>query len=182
MELKDFTYTLTYSTTPFEKFNVPRFHRMNLPSLRIPLHIEFNKTYYMMMNDKLQAFRIIGISIGQLSNKDVICYFLTNEYVEKLGYKVRIGKGQIHNDWYWDNSSQQPKTSLTYISYLLITKGNVQIGLKNCDNHYKSKEECIKAHFNDYYIDDFEDDPFSVEIEVLPNKARKYILQFEEVF
>lgn len=236
MELKDFTYTLTYSTTPFEKFNVPRFHRMSLPLLHIPLHIEFNKTYYMMMNDKLQAFRIIGISIGQLSNKDAICYliqkpnesmkwvanfitsnsvifenkddmfefingntrinvnntnnlnwkeicyFLTNEYVEKLGYKVRISKGQIYNDWYWDNSSQQPKASLTYISYLLITKGNVQIGLKNCDKHYKSKEECIKAHFNDYYIDDFEDDPFTIEVEVLPNKARKYILQFEEVF
>jgi hypothetical protein len=234
MELKDFTYSLTYSTTPFEKFNVPSFHRMTLPSLRIPLHIEFNKTYYMMMNDKLQAFRIIGISIAQLNSKDTICYLiqkpnesikwvadfittnsvifenkddmfefingntrlnvnntnnlkwkeicylLSNVYVEELGYKVRFSKGQIYNDWYWDNSSQQPKTSLTYISYLFITKGNVQIGLKNCDKHYKSKEDCIKAHFNDYYIDDFEEEPFIIELEVLPNTLKKYVLKFEQ--
>lgn len=234
MELKDFTYTLTYSTTTFEKFNVPRFHHMDLPLLHIPLHIEFNKTYYIMMNDKLQAFRIIGISIGNFGNKYAIyyliqkpnesikwvadfittnsvifedkddmfwfingnvrtnvnnpynatwkeiCYFLTNKYVEKLGYKVYVSKGQIHNDWYWDNSSQQPKTSLTYISYLFITKGNVQIGLTSCENYYKSKEECIKAHFNDYYIDDFEEEPFSIELEVLPNTPKKYVLKFEQ--
>ena len=109
-----------------------------------------------------------------------ICYFLSNVYVEKLGYKVCIRQGTIHNDWYWDNSSQQPKTSLTYITYLFITKGNVQIGLTSCDKHYKSKEECIKAHFNDYYIDDFEEEPFSIELKVLPNTLKKYVLKFEQ--
>lgn len=107
-------------------------------------------------------------------------WFISNKMVKEQGYDVFTDNGGIFNDWYWHPTLQKPKTSRTYIQYLLITKDNVQIGLRPCDGYFSSKESCIKHHLNDFEIDDFETDPFNIEIEVLPNTPKKYILKFEQ--
>jgi hypothetical protein len=230
--------TITYNQDPFIKLEVPIFDKIYFEGIFLPKHFPFNKTLYKLENTKLQAFRLLGISIGyhinkfgckvyntyyyiQLPNDKPFwcpCYLATNSVVfnDKNDFfdylngnkEVNINsttkskwsccesllnglpssmifnhnKNRIFNDWYWDTIKQEPLVHSSTIRYFLMTKDGVQFCLDCKENHFKTKEECIQNHLNGFVIDDFEDNPFSVEIEVLPNKARKYILQFEEVF
>lgn len=234
MTLEDFNYSLTYSVKPFEQLHTPKYDRLFLGSLEFPLHIKFNQTYYKKQNDKLQAFRLVAMSIENDFNTNYITYliqtpnkplqwvrefittqsvifsnkedmfeyikgnvyvnvnynknsnwkmarwFISNKMVKEQGYDVLTDDGGINNDWYWHPTLQKPNKSRTYIQYLLITKDNVQIGLRPCNGYFTSKESCIKHHLNDFEIDDFETDPFNIEIEVLPNTPKKYVLKFEQ--
>lgn len=77
MEVK---ITKTYSTKEFESLNVPIFDEGSLSDMRFPIHLSFNKTYYKLENNRLQAFRILAIAIGR-NYKTPTGYCVSNFYL-----------------------------------------------------------------------------------------------------
>lgn len=106
MELK---LSKTYSTTQFEELNMPEFNQDCLCDISFPTHLVFNKTYYKLTDNRLQAFRILAIAIGRFYKTStgycISNYFLIQTPNKQPTWKVNyVNSNSIifedKDDWY----------------------------------------------------------------------------------
>lgn len=88
--------------------------------------------------------------------------------------------------WIWDKNTKRPKRISSQLQYLVFTPNSINIGVNlnyniHCgDKHYPSAEDCIKEKLNGFTISDFEDEPFEMNIAVLPQTPKIHVLKFIE--
>lgn len=66
------------------------------------------------------------------------------------------------------------------IKSFIVMNNNTFILIDNNKEYFLSEEECVKSILNNCIINDFADEPFDIEICVLPNQQKRQVLKVVE--
>lgn len=213
----------------FEKLNVPVLNKIYLDGANktsIP-YINFNETYYKILNDKIISFRIIAISIIDVKNYTRVSYlvqmpnetrwiteFITNDSIivssKENAFRYMMGEencrikfkysplmyilkennipshqcySSLLCSWKWSETQKKPIPCESFISYLLITKDNIHVGVslnKFNEKTFPSIEECLKSKLDGFEIHEFEEEPIEINVKIYPNTPKIHVLKFVE--
>lgn len=82
--------------------------------------------------------------------------------------------------WAWDSSSLRPTNDFhPNMDYFVVCPDGVYIGVSD-EDYYLSAQDCVKSHLDGMEIDEFAEEPFSIQIDVLPSEQVTHTLRFVE--
>ena len=121
----------------------------------------------------------------QSNNNDKVhlTWWRAKSVFDELAYASVIG---LRNKvWAWDDNIGSPyKVSNPFIDYFLVCKDGCFIRTRKTGpsniTYYLSKEDCIREQLNGLVIDDFAEEPITLQINVLPNAPKIHTLKFIE--
>lgn len=122
---------LTYSFKEFEKLNTPIYHSRGLHNTMYPQFLKFNKTYYLLNDKQLTAFRILAISFEKSGFSTYMYCFVQLPNQEPKWVKQFITKNSIvfaNKDDMFEylkgNQNVNINTKWGYISHFLLHNKN----------------------------------------------------------
>ena len=95
-----------------------------------------------------------------------------------LAYAAVISaKGRV---WTWDSTEHRPSNDFhPRMDYFMVCPDGVYIGVPY-EGYYLSAQDCVKSRLDGMEINEFVDEPFSIQIDVLPSESVSHTLRFVE--
>lgn len=82
--------------------------------------------------------------------------------------------------WKWDSTYLRPMNNFhPNMEYFMVCPDGVYIGVPY-EEYFFSAQDCVKSHLDGIEIDEFAEEPFSIQIDVLPSEQVTHTLRFVE--
>ena len=88
--------------------------------------------------------------------------------------------GTIYASYYWDKKDNDIKCTETIIEHIFFTNEDCHICVKHKDGTFSTKEECFAKKIDGLRIVEFEEEPFNINITILPNTPKKSVVKVIE--
>ena len=88
--------------------------------------------------------------------------------------------GTIYASYYWDKKDNDIKRTETIIEHIFFTNEECHVCIKHKDGKFATKEECFAKKIDGLRIVEFEEEPFNINITILPNAPKKSVVKIME--
>lgn len=102
---------------------------------------------------------------------------LNNDYPLK---KCVSNGGTIYASYYWDDKDNCVSRTETIIEHIFFTNEECHICIKHKDGKFATMEECLAKKIDGLQIVEFEEEPFNINITILPNTPKKSVVKIME--